>query len=204
MNLRRATLEDVPQLLDVKLSRRLTDQTSSGFLLGSDAAGYVRQLECGNVWVLDSGRSRLAGFATTLGPAAFRASPLFALGERVAWSEDASYALRQPVGYFDQLAVRCQVSARAAARLAFVALWDLFIQGAQHVVSTTVAEPVRNSASIPFIERVGGVTVGHLAETYPEIGDLVSAVWLFSYAEVTRRLSDRSPSGRFMATLARG
>lgn len=199
MNLRRATLLDVAQLLDVKHSRRLTDQTSGGFLLGSDTAGYVRQLEHGNVWVLERRPGSIAGFATTLGASAFRASPLFALAQDVEWTKDVTDVLAQPIGYFDQLAVRTDVGSRAAARLAFVALWDLFVQGARSVVTTTVAAPVRNLASLPFIERVGGSTVGHVAETYPNFGRLVSVVWLFTHAAVSRCMNDGSTRGRFLA-----
>jgi hypothetical protein len=202
VNLRRGTITDVPQLLDVKHSRRLTDQTSGGFLLGSDAAGYMDQLEQGNVWVLDTGIGRLAGFATTLGATAFRASPLFALKDGVAWSAEVSTALTQPIGYFDQLAVRNGVGSRAAARLGFIALWDLFTHGADYVVSTTVAAPIRNVASVSFIERMGGAAVGQVAETYPEIGNLVSTVWLFEHAQVSHRLREDSATGRFLATSA--
>lgn len=190
-------------MLDVKESRRLTEQRSGGFLLGSDAAGYLRQLERGNVWVLDEGGGHIAGFATTLGPAAFRASPLFALAGDVNWSADVSAVLSEPVGYFDQLAVRCGVSARAAARLAFVALWDVFAHDARHVVSTTVVEPIRNLAAVSFIERVGGRAVGHVAETYPQMDHLVSAVWLFTFDEMYRRASKDCATGRFLSATAR-
>jgi hypothetical protein len=199
VKLRRGTAGDIPQLLEVKHSRRLGEQTSGGFLLGSDAAGYLQQVEHGQVWVLDAAGGILSGFATTLGASAFAASPLYTLKDQVAWSTDVSATLKQPVGYFDQLAVRAGVSSRAAARLAFVALWELFSQGAHAVVSTTVSAPIRNLASIPFIERVGGRAVGQVAETYPEVGDLVSTVWLFTFDEVHRRVKEQGAFGRFLA-----
>jgi hypothetical protein len=83
--------------------------------------------------------------------------------------------------------------------LAIVALWDLFSHGAHSVVSTTVAAPIRNLASIPFIEYLGGTPVGQLPETYPEIGELLSTIWLFTVVEARRRLRENSVLGKFLA-----
>lgn len=167
--------------------------------MGSDADGYVRHLQYGNVWVLEDQDGSIAGFATTLGATAFRASPMFARRDAIVWRADVSSELARPIAYFDQLAVRSGVSSRAAAHLAFVALWDVLATDAEHVVATTVVEPIRNLASIPFIRRIGGSAVGHIAETYPEIGNLVSTVWLLRRSDVGQRLREGTALGRFLA-----
>jgi hypothetical protein len=198
MNVRAATREDVPALLQIKRRLAFTDSSRGGFLLGCDEAGYEQRLRDGRVWVLAGAAVR--GFAITLPAEALRSSALWALKDRVAWTAGVPNEL-DFVGYFDQLAVLPEVGRRLALELAFTALWEL-MKECRHVVTTTVSAPVRNLAAVPLIERLGGVRVGQLEEEYPGFGALTSDVWLLSTESVQRRMFDaRAPVERWVRAL---
>ncbi len=183
MNVRRATVHDVPALLAIKHALRFTGSSQGGFLLGSDEEEYRQRVDEGQVWVLET-RSEVQGFAVTLGSAAFSKSPLWELRHQVRWGDLSTGGLTERVGYFDQLAVKRGTPARAAMLLAFVALWNLLAIDRQ-VVTTTVVGPVRNQAAVPLIQLVGGVYAGELDEAYPGIGRLTSGIWVIA-ADATK------------------
>jgi hypothetical protein len=185
MSIRRAAPADIPRLLEIKMALAYSSARTGGFLLGCDEAGYRQRLNHGRVWVHEAA-GHILGFAITLGPHALRASPWWALRERVQWTAAAAVP-ETAVGYFDQLAALPGAGPRAAVALAFHAFADL-CKDSDHVVTTTVTSPLVNLAAVPLIERVGGERVGRLSETYPDFGSLTSDVWLVSAETARTRL----------------
>lgn len=184
--LRRGSPADLDALLRIKaaLPMQLSpgpgrESSRGGFLLGSDPAHYRQLLSVARVWLLEVD-AQPAGFSLTLDDPVLRASPLWAEREAIDWdpSFDPEAVVDQPVAYFDQLAVLPSVRRRYwGAALALRALAELFDE-ADHarVLTTTVLEPVRNRAALPYLARVGARQVGVLAERYPEVGPVVSAI----------------------------
>jgi hypothetical protein len=186
LNIRRATLQDVPALLELKAKLRFAGTTRGGFLLGTDELGYELRVRDGKTWLLES-QAKVLGFAITMGASTFSQTPLWQLRRHVNWSASVELALNAGVGYFDQLAVERGTAPRAAALLAFVALWHVLTTD-KYLVTTTVVSPVRNAAAVPLVELVGGKCVGTLEEVYEDFGALTSSVWLISAEEARRRV----------------
>lgn len=203
MNVRVARLNDVPTLLAIKEELRFVGSSRGGFLLGSDEIGYQRHVREGQVWVLETHTS-VVGFAITLGAAAFVKTPLWELRHKVSWTESPHAFASIGVGYFDQLAVRRGTSSRAAALLAFVALWNALATD-RYVVTTTVVAPVQNAAAVPLIELVGGCRAGELDEVYDGFGHLRSAVWVIDANDAKHRVVDAfgSPKPSVLSTVAK-
>jgi hypothetical protein len=195
VRLRLATAADIPELLSIKRKLAFGGPGRGGFLLGCDVEGYRQRLASGRIWLLEA--QELLGFAVTLPPDALRASPLWGLRDNIEWTQDAPTKL-DAVGYYDQLAVLPPARQRAGLWLALVALRDLLAQ-CSYVVTTTVSEPVQNLAAVPLIRRVGGVRVGRLEESYPELGALTSEIWLLDAEQVRTRLKADRPLERWLA-----
>jgi hypothetical protein len=203
VNIRRATPADVSALLAIKHELRFSGSGRGGFLLGADEQGYQRCVRDGEAWVLDL-NGDVAGFAITMGAAAFAKTPLWELRHHVKWSATTDAMLSQGVGYFDQLAVKRGTPARATTLLAFAALFDL-LNTDRYVVTTTVVAPVCNNAAVPLIQLVGGVRVGELEEVYESFGPLTSCVWLLSAADANQRVQRalNTPKPTVLSALAR-
>lgn len=204
LHLRPARPDDVPGLLAVKRSLRMApgagETSRGGFLLGADADAYRQAIHRASTWVL-ADADGVQGFAIVLPDPVFRAGPIFARRDRVRWRlDDLDRLLAGRLAYYDQLAVRRggPLHRRWGAALALAALWPV-IETHDHLVTTTVLAPVRNLAAVPYLKRVGGRPVGDLDEVYPEIGPLVSQLWLAERGHVLDRL--RHPRGRAEAWL---
>lgn len=205
MRLRRGQAADVPAMLELKAQLRfqagIGRSTRGGFLLGSTEAGYKQRLRDGRVWVLDDPTAphptdspstdsppmhgRVEGFAIVLPDAAFKASELWQRRGQMEGTVDVAAFEAMKLGYFDQLAVRPGASRRYSAALALTAMMDLMQTGVDAMITATVVEPVVNLAAVPFVQRMGGVCVGRLDEHTPEVGPLVSEIWVVPRAGYT-------------------
>lgn len=192
MRIRRGEQADIPAMLALKARLRFQEgaarSTRGGFLLGSSEAGYQQRLRDGLLWVLED--SGLHGFAIVLPDAAFKTSELWQRRQEVQGAIDVGAFEAMSLGYFDQLAVRPGAPRRYSAALALTAMMDLMHTGADAMITATVVEPVVNLAAVPFVQRMGGVCVGRLDEHTPEVGDLVSEVWVVSRAGYERWLAE--------------
>jgi hypothetical protein len=181
--IRRAGPDDLGSVLGIKRALPMPDGRArthaGGFLLGADEAGYARLLAVGQAWLLELDEAPI-GFSLTLADPVLRASPLWSRREAIDWVADFDPEpwLAGPIGYFDQLALLPGYRERYwGAALALRALAELIVeQGHALVLTTTVVEPIVNAAALPLLARVGAREVGRLAEHYPEVGSIVSAV----------------------------
>ncbi|MCA9634740.1 MAG: hypothetical protein KC420_01760 [Myxococcales bacterium] len=177
--LRRADLDDVDALLEIKRALPLAGaEGRGGFLLGASAEGYRQQIVVGEVWVLELD-GRPVGFATALPDPVLRASPLWQRQAAIAWGEgfDAAAIIDEPIAYLDQIAVLPGALPRLyGGALGLRVFASLFAGGHRHALTTTVAAPVINRAAHAFLARVGGVAIGALDEVYPEVGPITSTI----------------------------
>ena len=180
MKLRRAIDQDVPGMLALKkqLAFQVQDgqSTRGGFLLGTTAQGYREKLRDGLVWILED--TQLEGFAIVLPDASFKQSEVWQSRHAVSGDVPIDAFEAMSLGYFDQLAVRPGASRRYSAALALTAMVDLMQTGVDAMITATVVEPVVNLAAVPLVKRMGGVCIGRLDEHTPEVGDLVSDIWV--------------------------
>lgn len=184
--LRRAGPADLAGLLAIKRALPMpslpsghTRTQGGGFLLGADEAGYAQLLAVGQTWLLEVDGEPV-GFALTLADPILRASPVWSRRAAIRWADDFDPEpwMAGPIGYFDQLALLPDYRERYwGAALALRALAELVIEQRHALVlTTTVIEPIINAAALPLLARVGAREVGRLAEHYPDVGSIVSAV----------------------------
>lgn len=192
---RRADVHDVDGVLALRERLAFSGSRQGGFLLGTDRAGYLQLLSGPHVWVLED-RGTVVGLAVVLDDAAFRNSDVFERRHQVDWHDDMTMErfVDRTLAYYEQLGVDRGRYRKWGAVLAFTALLDA-IQTAEAVVTTTVQQPVCNEAAIPYIRRVGGVKLGRIDEVYPDIGELVSDLWLIDAQAVRDRLAGVSRPG---------
>ena len=186
-------------MLDVKQSLSLANSGSrGGFLLGTDEDGYRRLIETARVWVMDH-EGQLTGMAVTMPDPILRTSDVWQKRDLIDWQDPDVEALDLDtlrVGYFDQLAALPDLYVRLAAGvLGLRALADLLADH-EHVIATTVVEPIRNVAALKFLQRVGANRVGRVDEVYPEVGPLVSDLFHISREEFDWKIARERAVGR--------
>ena len=181
--LRPALAADLPALLAIKRRLHLEADAPArgGFLLGGTPEQYTRLIAGGRTHVLTRA-GVVVGFSAALADAELRASELWQrraqidLGPRRALLAELE---RQPLAYLDQLAVLPEPGLGIlGVLLAYHALASLFAEGCALVVTTVVAEPVRNLASRPLLAAVGALQVGRIAERYEGVGAITSDVFV--------------------------
>jgi ribosomal protein S18 acetylase RimI-like enzyme len=201
--IRRAGPSDVAALLAIKRALPMPSgrprTRTGGFLLGADEAGYALLLAVGQAWLLEVDGAPV-GFALTLTDPVLRASPVWSRREAIRWADDFDPEpwLAKPIGYFDQLALLPDYRERYwGAALGLRALAELVVeQRHAMVLTTTVVEPILNVAPLPLLRRLGAREVGRLAEHYPEVGAIVSAVHAIEAVRATallREIARRPP-----------
>ena len=82
------------------------------------------------------------------------------------------------LGYFDQLAVSKGPWRTHAPVLAITTILDFLSLNPDYLLSTTVLKPVQNLAAVPYLQYLGGNRVGKIDEVDPNVGQLLSEVWL--------------------------
>jgi hypothetical protein len=182
LKLRRARPTDAEAFIEVKRSlpmpSGLSETAEGGFLLGTNLQTYRFFIENAFVNVLDAG-GRIAGFAIILPDRLLRSSQIWQQKDMIRWQNfDPGRFEERPICYFEQLAVLPASRYRFwGISLAYLTLSAAF---ATHdaMFATVVKEPVFNRAALPLIEDVGGQYVGEADEVYPEVGRLLSRVYL--------------------------
>lgn len=150
--------------------------TQGGFLLGCTDQEYLEHIqrqEC----LVAALEGRIIGFGILSGNAAFRTGSIWPRRQQAVWSEPADTWENAMLAYYDQLAF-LPGRGRWAVGLAWAQIRHAFELGAEAIFTTTVYQPVRNLAAIPFIQAAGGRKVGQIDETYPTIGPLVSDIYV--------------------------
>jgi ribosomal protein S18 acetylase RimI-like enzyme len=201
--LRRATPDDLDALLRIKrglpMPRGEQSTSAGGFLLGSEAEVYRELLTLARIWLLEVDGDAV-GFSLTLDDPLLRASPIWARRSAITWdpSFDVETALGLRLAYFDQLAVLPAVRRRYwGAALALRALAEQFDDaGHELVLTTTVVEPIINRAALPYLARVGARELGRLAEDYPGVGRVVSAIYGITVEAYREQLAALADAGR--------
>ena len=195
MIIRPATFKDIPAMIQVKESLAFTDPTETstdgGFLLGADEKGYLARISCGCSWVLDV--DGVKGFSIVLPDQALRMSELWQRRTDIEWSKTFDDLESKQLGYFDQLAVSKGTWRTHAPILAITTVLDFLSLEPDYLLSTTVLKPVQNLAAVPYLQYLGASRVGKIDEMDPNVGQLLSEVWL-AKQESLRHFIEHPPS----------
>jgi len=195
MIIRPATFDDIPAIIQVKKSLAFRDpnetSTDGGFLLGADEKGYLARISCGCSWVLDV--NGVKGFSIVLPDKALRMSELWQRRTDIEWSNTVNDLESKQLGYFDQLAVSKGPWRTYAPILAITTILDFLSLKPDYLLSTTVLKPVQNLAAVPYLQYLGATQVGKIDEVDPNIGQLLSEVWL-AQQESLQHFIERPPS----------
>ena len=197
MIIRRATLEDIPTMIQIKESlafdghSETATSTDGGFLLGADDKGYRTRISCGCSWVLDV--DGVKGFSIVLPDQALRMSELWHRRSEIEWSTTFDDLESKKLGYFDQLAVSKGAWRSHAPVLAITTVLDFLSLRPDYLLSTTVLKPVQNLAAVPYLQYLGATRVGKIDEVDPHVGQLLSEVWLAKQASL-RHFLEHPPS----------
>jgi hypothetical protein len=213
--LRRARLADLDALLTIKqrlsVDTGASATTSGGFILGVERDAYQRMIAGGCVELLEVD-ARVVGFAVALPDPALRASDVWRRRAQIQWVDGVDPAAIESttIGYFDQLAVLPGIHLRAyGAALGLRALTRLLFgsspgdPGHEHVLTTTLRAPVRNTAALAYLQRIGARPVGSISERYPQLGTVTSDIYLLRKDALMTRVADMRSSPRVARLIAR-
>jgi len=187
--IRPARHDDVDAMVAIKHALRLAQNPSDGgFLLGASPGVYHHLIDTAVVRVVELGQ-RVVGFATALPDPVLRGSEVWLRREEINWQGfDPAPIEQEPIAYFDQLAVKPGLGARLAGLVLALRTVDELFRTHMHFMTTTVLAPVKNQAAWPLLAQIGAQQVGSLREHYPEIGEIVSAIFYANRSTYRRNL----------------
>ena len=195
MIIRPATPEDIPEMVQVKESLAFENPSVSssdgGFLLGADEQGYQTRISFGHTWILDV--NGVKGFSILLPDQALRMSEIWHRRTDIEWSMHFEDLEDKRLGYFDQLAVVKGPWRTYAPVLAITTIIHFLSSNPDYLLSTTVLKPVQNLAAVPYLEYLGAQSVGRIDEVDPNVGQLLSEVWLAEQSSL-RHFIEHPPS----------
>lgn len=186
--IRAALPGDVELMLSVKSRLRFSNTTRHGFLLGSSRGEYLELITRAAVALLLDD-SNLLGFAIAMPDDLVRSSDLWQKRHMVQWIDFSPADVEcEKLGYFAQLAVLPEADLYVLA-LAVQVILQLKEHGHRHLFATTVAEPVRNTAALPFLALGKDRVIGRLTEFYEEVGTIVSNVHYMHMDDIEKSLA---------------
>lgn len=195
MIIRPATIADIPSMIQIKesLTFEHNSEISSegGFLLGTDEQGYKARIAFGYTWVLDV--DGVKGFSILLPDQALRMSEIWHRRTEIEWSREFDALEDKCLGYFDQLAVAKGPWRTYAPILAITTIIHFLSSNPDYLLSTTVLKPIQNLAAVPYLQYLGAQPVGKIDEMDPNIGQLLSEVWLADQSSL-RHFINHPPS----------
>jgi hypothetical protein len=178
--LRKAQARDLAAIVAIKEALRLDPgqrPERGGFLLGCSPERYALLIQCANVLLLEEA-GEVKGFAVTLPDPVLKASELWARRQAIRWrTRQGEPPAGEPIGYFDQLALRPDARRMHAPALALAAARALAEAGHVHLYATILDAPVRNEASLPLLRALGARPVGTMEEHYEGVGRVVSELF---------------------------
>lgn len=180
--IRRSVLNDAHHFISIKnkLPMPLDSNTTTqgGFLLGTDFDTYKYYIKEGICYSALSLQA-VVGFGIVLPNEVVRKSNLWSRRRAAGWNININELEQNNIAYFEQLAF-LNGHRKLVLRLAYKMAKVAFEGGAEFILTTTVKEPIKNMASLPFIHVVGGKKIGSIKENYLVVGELVSDIYLIS------------------------
>ncbi len=177
VRLRPGCAADVDGMVALKQRMRLGADGPGGFLLGASKPTYHALVEHAVVRIAEFS-GRIVGFSCALPDALLRASDVWVRRREIAWETfDPTPFEQDSVAYFDQLAVLPGLGTRMAGLLLALQTVDILFAEHEHLMTTTVLQPVVNRAAWPLLARIGACRVGRIHEQYDGVGEIVSAIF---------------------------
>ncbi len=186
--LRAAHPNDVDAMVALKHRLRLGADESGGFLLGAPKATYLALIEHAIVRIAEFS-GRIIGFSCALPDTLLRRSEIWERRREIAWENfEPGPFERDTIAFFDQLALLPGFGTRIAGPLLALQTVDILFADHQHLLTTTVLQPVVNRTAWPLLAQVGARQVGSIREYYEEVGTIVSAIFYGHRSEYLQAL----------------
>jgi hypothetical protein len=192
--IRKANISDAAQFVRIKnhLQMPETEETNSGgFLLGTNEATYQFLIQ-NALCLVSEQEGEVVGFGIAFSDAVVKSSELWQKRHFATWYADILPELSEKsICYFDQLAFLPNMR-KSSVELAFHLIHQLFADGHDFLLATTVRKPILNLAAVPFIKAVGGAIVGNINEYYEGVGEINSDIYLIrksDYLEKVRKFN---------------
>ena len=189
INIRYAKLEDAVAMVAIK--NRLSFKningttTTGGFLLGTTLQTYQEYI-ANDYCLVAENEYQIIGFGIILKNTTLQQSDIWTKRHAANWEIDITEYESPNVCYFEQLAF-LRGYTRVVIRLCYHLL-QLAFNTHENLFTTTVSSPILNLAAIPFIEKAGGRKIGSINEVYPEIGLILSDIYLIEKHIYIKRL----------------
>jgi hypothetical protein len=177
IRIRQARPEDAQPIAGIAESLRLTAGTAPsnsdrGFLMAGSPEAYSHCIANDDVLVIeDRDFEGIAGFSSVIGPDTIVSSGLWEKTKEIRWVSAYARSLElRTSAIYDQIALDPRYTRRLFANhLAFVSL-ERVLSRYLRVFASVASYPIRNRASLPFLERMGWSRVGSTDEEYPGFG----------------------------------
>lgn len=174
------------------------DATSKGgFLLGTTIEQYrhyIAEAHCLVAEVDDA----VVGFGIIITNDALRRSDVWVRRQQASWNIELSKYEPLHLTYFEQLGFLAGYK-RLAIKLAYKLIRTVFDEGCDALFTTTVHEPIKNLAAVPFIQAADGTLAGNIDEEYPVIGHINSDIYVIERA-IFYESTARHPLYPFLTT----
>lgn len=190
MRIRRAIPDDVGALVRIKNQRQLhsgrEESAGGGFLLGTDEQTYLSYIHSSICLVAENQPGGVVGFGIIFPDPVLRESEIWKRRDAATWLVDLGKYENRKLCYFEQFAFLDGFK-RATVLMSYHIVKLAFDLGHQTLFATTVTQPVRNLAAVPFILKLGGMMAGNIHETYPGFGEIHSDIYLLEAADFHRK-----------------
>lgn len=199
--IRVAHVEDAPAFIAIKnqLSFKNIDEetTKGGFLLGTTLENYQFYIENSYCLVAEIDK-QIVGFGIIFNDTMVRQSDIWQKRKEVNWIVDIENYEHTKICYFEQLAF-LEGHRKLAVNLAYqLAKWAF--DNHETLITTTVREPIRNLAAVPFIKACNGKLIGLIDEYYENIGAIKSDVYCIEAQDFHKKTDNHSLTLRFSDT----
>lgn len=166
------------------------ETTQGGFLLGTSLENYQFFIENSYCLVAEV-ENQIVGFGIIFEDKMVRQSDIWHKRKEVNWSIDIESYENQKICYFEQIAFlegHRILALNLAYRLAKLAFDDFH----DTLFTTTVNEPIKNLAAVPFIKACGGKQIGSVNEHYENIGAIKSDIYCIEASDFYEKTTNHS------------
>ena len=192
--IRKSTLKDAQDFVQIKtklpIPKNKENAKHGGFLLGTDINTYKFYIENGNCLTAIF-NNEIVGFGIILPNQLVRNSDLWEKRKQVNWSINFEDIENSNVSYVEQLAF-LKGHRKLSLILSYNLVKSVFDSGSDYILTTTVKEPIMNTAALPYIKATGGYRIGNIDETYHSVGRINSDIFLIEKDVFYKKIKELS------------
>lgn len=179
MKIRKASEKDTESFIEIKNQLSFKNvkgtTTKGGFLLGTDVDTYKKYILNDYVLVAEI-NEKIVGFGIILKDKTVRNTDIWQKRDTAKWLINIEQYTEKSICYFEQLAF-VPGHSRLVMQLCYQII-EVAFKNHIALFTTTVHAPILNLAAVPYILRAGGFKIGNINEHYPNIGNIISDIYI--------------------------